>query len=68
MSVSFHAKRTAVLMAEPARDSRNINAALNANRREEMAQVMMRDSLHPDLRRRVRHAVLTFENAHYRRA
>ncbi len=68
VSVRFHAQRAAVFVPQPPRDGRNIHATLDANRRKKMAQIVMRDSLHPDLRRRVRHAVLTFENAHYRRA
>ena len=38
MSVSFHAKRSAVFMSEPARDGRNINAAFDADRREKVPQ------------------------------
>ena len=56
VSVRFHAKRTSVLMSEPTRDSRNIDAAFDANGREKVAEIVMSDSLHSDLRRCVRHA------------
>jgi len=48
-----------------ARNSRNVHAAFDADRGEKVAEIVMRDALHPDLFRRVRHAVLTFENAHH---
>ena len=34
MAVNFHCQRAAVLVAEPSRDGRNVNAALNATRGE----------------------------------
>jgi hypothetical protein len=33
-----------------------------------VSKIVMSDSLHADLRRRVRHAVLTFKDAHHGRA
>lgn len=68
MTVGFHAKRTSVLVSEPARDSRNVAAAFDTNGREKVSKIVMSDSLHADLRRRVRHAVLTFKDAHHGRA
>ena len=68
MAVGFHAQRTAVFVPKPARDSRNIDAAFDTNGREKMSKIVMSDSLHSDLRRRVRHAVLAFEDAHHGRA
>lgn len=65
VSVCFHAQRAAVFMSKPARDSGNVHTALDADRREEMAEVVMRNTFHPDLRRRVRHAVLAFGNMHH---
>ena len=65
MAVGLHAQGTAVFMSEPARDSRNIYAALDANRRENMTKIMVRNPFHPDLRSCVRHAVLAFEHSHY---
>ena len=62
--VRFHAERTAIFVAKPSRDSRNIHAALDANGREEVSQIVMSNSLHSDLCRGVRHTVLAFENAH----
>ena len=40
-----------------ARNSRNVHAAFDADRGEKVAEIVMRDALHPDLFRRVRHAV-----------
>jgi membrane-bound metal-dependent hydrolase YbcI (DUF457 family) len=65
MAVGFHAQRTAVFVPKPPRDSRNIHAALDANRRKKMAQVVMGNAFHPDFGRRVRHAILAFEDAHH---
>ena len=50
VSVRLHAKRAAVFMAEPARDGGNIHAAFDADCGEQVAQIMMRDALYPDLR------------------
>ena len=64
MPVRFHAQRAAILMTKPTRDRRNIHSALDANGREEMPEVVMSYAPHADLRSRVRHAVLAFEDAH----
>ncbi len=65
VSVGLHAQSAPVFVAEPSRDSENINAALDTDRRKEVPQIMMRDPLHAELLRRVRHAVLAFEHAHH---
>ena len=48
MAVGFHCESAAVFMSKPARNSRNINAALDAPRREEMPQIVMRDAICAD--------------------
>lgn len=63
MPVGLHTERAVILMSEPARNGGNIHTALDANRREQMAQVVMCDSPHPNFRRRMRHAVLALEHA-----
>ena len=59
--IRFHAQRAAVFMPEPPGHGRNIHATLDANGREKVSKIVMSDSLHSDLRRRVRHA--SFEDA-----
>ena len=66
VAVRFHTQRTAILVAEPARDGGDIDAALDANGRKEMAKIVMSDPLHSDLCGSVRHAVLTLEDPHDR--
>ena len=58
VSVRFHAQRAAIFVPEPARNSGNIYAALDANRRKKMAKIVMRNAFHSDFRRRMRHTVL----------
>src|SRR5262245_28226445 len=48
MAIRFHCQHAAIFVPEPTRYSRNINAAFDATRCEEMPQRMMRDSFHPD--------------------
>ena len=40
VAVNFHGQRAAVLVAEPAGDGGNVNAALNAAGGEQMAQIV----------------------------
>jgi hypothetical protein len=45
MTVGFHCECTAVFMSKPTRDCWNIHSALNANSREQVPQVVMRDAI-----------------------
>lgn len=45
MAVGFHCQAAAVFVPEPARDGRNIYARLDAARREQMPQIVMRDAI-----------------------
>ena len=65
VAVCFHAQRAAVFVPEPPRYSRNVHATLDANRRKKMTEIVMSNAFHPDFRRRMRHAILAFEDAHY---
>ena len=44
MTVGFHRQCAAVAVTKPAADSRNIYACLNAARRKQVSQVVMRDA------------------------
>ena len=67
VAVSFHTKRSTILVPEPARNRGDVHAALDADGGEKVSQIVVGDPLHTDLFRRVSHAVLTLENAHYGR-
>jgi hypothetical protein len=43
MSVHSHSKCTAVFVAEPTADGRNVHARFNARRREQVPKVVMRE-------------------------
>lgn len=64
MPVGLHTKCAPVLVSEPTRNGGDIDAALDANRREQMTKIVVRDAPHPNFRRCVRHAVLTLEHPH----
>jgi len=55
------------LYVRASRNSRNLDAALDANCGEKMAEIVMCDALYPDLCGRVCHTVLAFENTHHSR-
>ena len=65
MAVGFHCQRAAVFMSEPARNSRNIHAAFDAARREQMPQVVMRDAIRADFLARAIKRLLAFANSEY---
>ena len=60
MSVDFHCKGTAVLMAKPARHRRNVNTRLDAPRSKQVAQVVMRKSGDTNELARPRQRLFTF--------
>ena len=68
MTVDLHRQGTAVLVSEPTRDRRNVDAAFDAPSREEMPQVMVSDASHPDLEGRPVHRLLAFADTHDRMA
>ena len=66
MTVSLHGESAPVLVTEPTRHCRNIDARFNAARRKQMSQIMVRDSLHADDAGRPVHRLLAFEHFHNR--
>lgn len=60
--VGFHGKRTSVFVAESARDGRNINVALDANRGEKVPQAVVGDSSHADFHCGSVHRLLALAN------
>ena len=66
VAIRFHAQRAAIFVAEPARHGGDIDAALDADGREQMPEIVMCYPLHSDLCGSVRHAVLTLEDPHDR--
>ncbi len=57
VAIRFHTQRAAIFVAQPARHGGDIDAALDADGREQMAKIVMSDPLHSDLCGGVRHAV-----------
>ena len=66
MAIDAHRQRTAVFVAKPARYGRNVNASFNAARGEQVAQVVVGDSLHFDGFCRAGHGLQTFLHLHHR--
>ena len=65
MPVRFHCQRAAVFVSEPARNGRNIHAAFDAARREQMPQVVMRDAIRADFFARSIKRLLAFADTKY---
>src|SRR5262249_24089058 len=62
VAVRFHCKRAAVFMSEPARNSWNVDATLNAAHCEQMPQVVMRDAIRAHLFARAIKRLLALTN------
>ena len=60
VAVGLHRESPAIFMAEPAGDGWNIDAALNADGREKVTQVVVGDSRHADFLRSPIHRLLAF--------
>ena len=65
MPVSFHCQRAAVLVSKPAGDGRNVHAAFDAARSEQVPQVVMCDAIRADLFARAIKRLLAFANSKY---
>src|SRR6266699_4756007 len=65
MTVRFHCQRAAVLVSKPPGNGRNIHAAFNAARREQVPQVVMCDAICADLLARAIKRLLAFADTEY---
>ena len=63
--VGFHCQRAAVLVSKPARNGRNVHAAFDAARCEQMPQIVMRDAIRADFFARAIKRLLAFADAEY---
>src|SRR6266513_1991873 len=67
MTVRFHCQRAAVLVSKPPGNGRNIHAAFNAARGEQVPQVVMSDAICSDLFACTIKCFLTFAHSqHFR--
>ena len=63
VTVGLHCQRSTVLMAEPSRNGRNIDARFNTSRCEQMPQIVMGDSHHADALGGIVDRLLSFSDA-----
>src|SRR5947207_2847139 len=63
VAVNPHRERAPIAVAQPTRNSRDVHARFNAPRREQMPQIMVRDSWDAEQSASSRHGLLTFANA-----
>jgi hypothetical protein len=67
VAIGFHAQRTAGLMSKPARNGRDVHAVFNAAGGEQVAQVVVGDSLRASQLRGSVNGLLALDNTHDRR-
>ena len=65
MAINFHRQSAAVFVTEPARNRWHINAAFNAPRGKQVAQVMVGKTSDPQLLAGSIDCALAFMNKHY---